>query len=207
MLRLLLGLWTLCFGNFLQAEVVSITGYIINLGTYYPANPSIGLVDETLIVTPSGYYYSSVSVVNANNPFHPIIDPIAPDLPFVPYEEYNQSMGTRFLDVVGIPETMITDTWTDFYGSQISAERPFFNIIDTEVLIGLANWNWDGQILGTVWAGGYIPPSAEGVFNQAEQRFYVSDGRQYQVVPEPSSLSLLLAGGAVLMAGRRRESD
>jgi len=30
---------------------------------------------------------------------------------------------------------------------------------------------------------------------------------QLEVIPEPSSLSLLLAGGAVLMAGRRRKSD
>ena len=150
--------------------------------------------------------------------------------------DYNQSMGTRFLQVVPILETMIWDRFSllllpppDLWYSggggyaeppQVtltwSAQRPFFSMIDEELLNGMTQWSWDGSMASTPFSPilalqplptsglPYTPPPYNGTYNQAEQRFYVSDGRQYQVVPEPSSLSLLLACGAVLMAGRRR---
>ena len=123
------------------------------------------------------------------------------------HEQFYQISNTRFSDVVGISGTMITDYYNGptFNGEPpplLSTERLFFGSIDRMVLSSLTDWAWNGD--GLPYFLGYLPTSASGTFNQAEQRFYVSDGRQYQVVPEPSSLSLLLAGGAVLMAGRRR---
>ena len=204
MVRLLVGLWVLFSVNLLEAEEVLISGRFVSLGTYIPPNPSTGM--NQMLFLSGGYYYTSG---NTSYPFHLTNSPVSPDIFFVTQEEYNQSMGTRFLDVIGIPETMITDTFTNAFGFQQSVERPFFDMIDTEALIGLDSWSWDGQVYhsAVLIDPQYPIPSSAGTFNQAEQRFYVSDGRQYQVVPEPSSLSLLVAGGVVLMAGRRRKQD
>ena len=143
---------------------------------------------------------------------------------------FNQALMTnRFLEIVGIPETMIFDTLDvpTVIGQPtrtISIERPFFSVIDSELLSGMNVWSWESGNYGSfeVWADsisfnpgvmgpgpsqGYTIPSQSlsGTFNQAEQRFYVSDGRQYQVVPEPSALSLLAIGlGGLAMMRRRR---
>ena len=149
---------------------------------------------------------------------------------------FNQALMTnRFLEIVGIPETMIFDTLDDhptLIGQPtrtISIERPFFSVIDSELLSGMNAWSWESDFDGVLsfeagvvfesesvitiispigtYHPGYIIPrqSLSGTFNQAEQRFYVSDGRQYQVVPEPSALSLLAIGlGGLAMMRRRR---
>jgi hypothetical protein len=148
---------------------------------------------------------------------------------------FNQAqMANRFLEIVGIPETMIFDnldlvTPSDQPTRTISIERPFFSVIDSELLSGMNAWSWesgfdgvlsieDGAVfesaamisiispIGTYTPGYIIPTqSLSGTFNQAEQRFYVSDGRQYQVVPEPSALSLLAVGlGGLALVRRRR---
>jgi len=186
-------------------------------------------------------YYSSDEIVAANNPFPNTVRASDPSVEgtYVLDTDYNQSMGTRFLQVVPILETMIWDSfsftppdalppsdlwhWTGGgYTSPpqvtitLSVQRPFFSMVDKELLNGMTQWSWDGSMASTPFSPilalqplptsglPYTPPPYNGTYNQAEQRFYVSDGRQYQVVPEPSSLSLLLACGAVLMAGRRR---
>jgi len=149
---------------------------------------------------------------------------------------FNQALMTnRFLEIVGIPETMIFDnldlvTPSDQPTRTISIERPFFSVIDSELLSGMNAWSWESDFDGVLsiapgvvvesaneiiiispiispTSTGYIIPSQSlsGTFNQAEQRFYVSDGRQYQVVPEPSALSLLAVGlGGMAMLRRRR---
>ena len=148
---------------------------------------------------------------------------------------FNQALMTnRFLEIVGIPETMIFDnldlvTTSDQPTRTISIERPFFSVIDSELLSGMNAWSWESDFDGVLsfeagvvvesenviaiispigtYHPGYIIPrqSLSGTFNQAEQRFYVSDGRQYQVVPEPSALSLLADGlGGLAMMRRRR---
>jgi len=148
---------------------------------------------------------------------------------------FNQALMTnRFLEIVGIPETMIFDnldlvTVTGQPTRTVSIERPFFSVIDSELLSGMNAWSWesgfdgvlsieDGAVFGSAamisiispigtYTPGYIIPtqSLSGTFNQAEQRFYVSDGRQYQVVPEPSAVSLLAVGlGGLAMMRRRR---
>ena len=144
-------------------------------------------------------------------------------------------MTNRFLEIVGIPETMIFDNFDlvmlfDQPKRTISIERPFFSVIDSELLSGMNAWSWESCIDGgnlSLEAGvvveseneiiindptfrpltGYTIPSQSlsGTFNQAEQRFYVSDGRQYQVVPEPSALSLLVLGGVVVALGLRKK--
>jgi hypothetical protein len=143
-------------------------------------------------------------------------------------------MTNRFLEIVGIPETMIFDnldlvTLFDQPTRTISIERPFFSVIDSELLSGMNAWSWESDFDGvlSIQEGvvveseneiiiispnmPYLTPytipsqSLSGTFNQAEQRFYVSDGRQYQVVPEPSAFSLLAVGlGALAMMRRRR---
>ena len=55
--------------------------------------------------------------------------------------------------------------------------------------------------LNVFWGANITISGWEVTFHPTGGRFLTS------VVPEPSSLSLLLAGGAVLMAGRRRKSD
>jgi len=136
---------------------------------------------------------------------------------------FNQAqMANRFLEIVGIPETMIFDTLDlpTVIGQPtrtVSIERPFFTVIDSELLSEMNVWSWESGNYGyfEVWADsvvilgssvGYNIPSQSlsGTFNQAEQRFYVSDGRQYQVVPEPSALSLLAIGLGGLATMRRR---
>ena len=119
----------------------------------------------------------------------------------------------RFYSVNPIEATMITDTFYryDLNGNLIEqgpVERPFINKIDKFALLNLTDFMWDGTGSGTIWGGsgsGYTIPTATGTFNQIEQKFYVSDGRQYQVVPEPSALSLLAIGlGGLAMLRRRR---
>ena len=155
---------------------------------------------------------------------------------FIAHNNFNQALMTnRFLEIVGIPETMIFDNFDlvmlfDQPKRTISIERPFFSVIDSELLSGMNAWSWESGIDGgnlSLEAGvvveseyeiiindptfrpltGYTIPSQSlsGTFNQAEQRFYVSDGRQYQVVPEPSALSLLVLGGVVVALGLRKK--
>ena len=144
---------------------------------------------------------------------------------------FNQALMTnRFLEIVGIPETMIFDTLdvVTVIGQPtrtISIERPFFTVIDSQLLSEMNVWSWESGNYGSieVWADsiyfnlgvmglassvGYNiqSQSLSGTFNQAEQRFYVSDGRQYQVVPEPSALSLFAIGLCGLAILRRRRS-
>jgi len=143
---------------------------------------------------------------------------------------FNQAqMPDRFLEIFGIPETMIFDTLDVVTAigqptRTISIERPFFTVIDSELLSEMNVWSWESGNYGSieVWADsisfnlgvmglassvGYNiqSQSLSGTFNQAEQRFYVSDGRQYQVVPEPSALSLLVLGGVVVALGLRKK--
>jgi len=156
-------------------------------------------------------WYSTDALMQSNHPF--------PSLGHS-YDSIDQVLdiiNQRFTSLIGVEGTMITDYGPyglSLPGGQLppveSIERPFlppnFNVIDKMLLSGLAEWTWDGSLppLTPVLAPNYVIPAASGTFNQAEQRFYVSDGRQYQVVPEPSSLSLLLAGGAVALARRRK---
>jgi len=145
---------------------------------------------------------------------------------------FNQALMTnRFLEIVGIPETMIFDnldlvTVSGQPTRTVSIERPFFSVIDSELLSGMNAWSWESDshtsvelfadaiympidflsiITGDAQYKYWPSQSLSGTFNQAEQRFYVSDGRQYQVVPEPSAVSLLAVGlGALAMMRRRR---
>jgi len=147
---------------------------------------------------------------------------------------FNQALMTnRFLEIVGIPETMIFDTLDvpTVIGQPtrtISIERPFFSVIDRELLSGMNAWSWESDshtsvelfadaiympidflsiITGDAQYKYWPSQSLSGTFNQAEQRFYVSDGRQYQVVPKPSALSLLAVGlGALAILRLRRRS-
>jgi len=134
------------------------------------------------------WYYSSNALIQSNNPF-------PYNLVGYPLAEFNQILKDRFYDVVGIPETMIAE---GPFGN-----RPFFFNIDRNLLPILSRWEWGGAYDYPLQAAGYTVPSAQGYFNQTEQRFYVSDGRQYQVVPEPTSFSLLLAGLVLLINSRR----
>jgi hypothetical protein len=85
--------------------------------------------------------------------------------------EFNQILKDRFCDVVGIPETMIAEGPRN--------RRPFFFNIDRNLLPILSSWEWGGAYDFPLQGAGYTVPSAQGYFNQTEQRFYVSDGRQY----------------------------
>ena len=111
--------------------------------------------------------------------------------------EFHQLILPRFSNVVGIPETMIADN------SYFGGIRTFFSNIDQNLLPNLSSWEWGGATYFPLLGADFTVPSAQGYFNQTEQRFYVSDGRQYQVVPEPTSFSLLLAGLLLLINSRR----
>ena len=151
---------------------------------FYSTSGSFNL-DE---VRRGAWYYSSNALMQSNNPF-------PWNLVGYPLAEFNQILEDRFCDVVGIPETMIAEGHFE--------NRPFFFNIDKNLLPILSSWEWGGGSDYPFTVPGYIVPSAQGYFNQAEQRFYVSDGRQYQVVPEPTSFSLLLAGLVLLINSRR----
>ena len=187
---------------------VNIKGYGIMLIT-----PSEN--GNTATVSDLYSFYSSDEIVSTNYPFLLTTNAnFSPD-PFITQSNYEQGIASRFLILVGIPETMITDSYYMplLSGGQtlLYKERPFFDMIDIEVLNGLSDWSWDGSTgnpLGGTSLGsyGYTIPPATGTFNQTEQRFYVSDGRQYQVAPEPSALSLLAVGLGGLAVMRRRRS-
>lgn len=132
------------------------------------------------------FYYSSDALMQSNNPFPTWVNSMV---------EFDQIYKDRFCDVVGIPETMIAEGPI--------GNRPFFHNIDRNLLPILSSWEWGGAYDYQLQFAGYTVPSAQGYFNQTEQRFYVSDGRQYQVVPEPTSFSLLLAGLVLLINSRR----
>ena len=87
-------------------------------------------------------------------------------------------------------------SWESDYdtGVELFADAEYITIDNAFLIMGDAQYKyWPSQ-------------SLSGTFNQAEQRFYVSDGRQYQVVPEPSALSLLAVGLGGLAVMRRRRS-
>jgi hypothetical protein len=165
-------------------------------------------------------FYSSDSIMNSNNPFTPTTNPDYPSVEFVLKEQLDLFLTARGVPVVGISETMITDSYSGAYITPpppiYTIERPFLGaraevprILDREVLNGLNEWAWDGTpplgIQYVITPAGYTTPAATGTFNQDEQKFYVADGRQYLVVPEPSALSLLAVGlGGLAMMRRRR---
>lgn len=151
---------------------------------FYSTSGSFNL-DE---VRRGAWYYSSNALMQSNNPF-------PWNLVGYPLAEFNQILEDRFCDVVGIPGTMIAE---GPFGN-----RPLFYNIDRNLLPILSSWEWGGDGDFPFRTNGYKIPSAQGYFNQTEQRFYVSDGRQYQVVPEPTSFSLLLAGLVLLINSRR----
>jgi len=137
---------------------------------------------------PSAWYYSSDALMQSNDPL--------PNKSINSYTEaeFYQIFQDRIYNVVGIPETMIVEGrfW-----------KPFFYNIDKNLLPNLSSWEWNGATdFGWLFPGEGTR-FAQGYFNQTEQRFYVSDGRQYQVVPEPTSFSLLLAGLVLLINSRR----
>jgi hypothetical protein len=169
----------LASGGWLFSETTIIKQYRVDVRDY-----SLSLTSPRVPY----WYYSSDALMQSNNPF---------PSKFMGYSkvEYDQIYKDRFCDVVGIPETMIAE---GFFKN-----RPLFFNIDINLLPNLSSWEWGGASDFPLQGPGYIVPSAQGYFNQAEQRFYVSDGRQYQVVPEPTSFSLLLAG-LVLLISRRR---
>jgi formylglycine-generating enzyme required for sulfatase activity len=83
-------------------------------------------------------------------------------------------------------------------------------------------WEWTEQTIpevlpgsfqtghGVNLGGSYAMPELKVSANFTNGTIRTYDGIGFRVldsVPEPSSLSLLLAGGAVLMAGRRRKQD
>lgn len=63
-------------------------------------------------------------------------------------------------------------------------------------------WNFFSDSLLSASSRGFNEPDAE---NSPMGSPLISNGFRVAMVPEPSLLSLLLAGGAVLMAGRRRK--
>jgi hypothetical protein len=162
-------------------------GWLFSETTIIKQFYSSSIMPNTAQVGSVAWYYSSDALMQSNNPF--------------PYKsmgysqaEFNQIFQDRICDVVGIPETMIVEG--PFW-------KPFFYNIDKNLLPNLSSWEWNGATdFGWLFPGGGIR-SAQGYFNQTEQRFYVSDGRQYQVVPEPTSFSLLLAGLVLLINSRR----
>ena len=165
-------------GGWLFSETTIIKQFRI-----YVRDPSLPVF---AIAAPT-WYYSSDALMQSNDPF---------PSKFMVYSqaEFNKIFQDRFCDVVGIPETMIAE---GPFGN-----RPFFFNIDRNLLPILSSWEWGGVGDFPINAPGYTIPSAQGYFNQTEQRFYVSDGRQYQVVPEPTSFSLFLAGWVLLMKGK-----
>ena len=60
--------------------------------------------------------------------------------------------------------------------------------------------SWDGS-----WSEMHAAISWVGGFPTTDDDSLIDVGFRVAMIPEPSSLSLLLAGGAVLMAGRRRD--
>ena len=181
-----------------HAEVVQIKPFSVSLVT--TSSNSLG----SIVSFGTAIFFSTDALMATNNPFPSLGDGLN-----YTHEQFYQIFDARFSDVIGISETMITDYYNGFSFNGdpppvLSIERPFFYNIDRVLFNSLTEWSWNGDGLPLGLPLNYSPPAATGIFNQAEQRFYVSDGRQYQVVPEPSSLSLLLAGGAVLMARRRR---
>jgi len=181
----------LCLSVPASASTTLIKLFTEQVGINYGSEVSPGLwLGGTVFQT--RYFYSSESALASNNPFNP-------QGGYTPIRIFEQIIETRFRDVNGIPGTMIVD---EIDGS--SGLRPFFSSIDTEVLVNLTDWVYDGSYY--IGFNGYTVPPASGTFNQSEQRFYLSDGRQYQVVPEPSSLSLLALGGVVVALGRRKRA-
>ena len=181
----------LCLSVPASASTTLIKLFTEQVGINYGSEVSPGLWIGGTVFT-SRYFYSSESALASNNPFTPYGG-------YTPIRIFEQIIETRFRDVNGIPGTMIVD---EIDGS--SGLRPFFSSIDTEVLVNLTDWVYDGSY--HIGFNGYTVPTASGTFNQSEQRFYLSDGRQYQVVPEPSSLSLLALGGVVVALGRRKRA-
>ena len=166
------------------AEVVLIKAFSVNLVSIYP---DLGRGDSGTAII-----FSTDQLMETNNPFPSLGDGVS-----YTHEQYYQISNTRFSDVIGISGTMITDYYNGFSFNGdppplLSTERPFFYNIDRMLLSSLTDWTWNGDGL-PLSVPNYTPPSASGLFNQTEQRFYVSDGRQYQVVPESSALSLLVS--------------
>jgi len=76
-------------------------------------------------------------------------------------------------------------------------------------------WQENGMIRGGSWSsfyfyGGWLALSSNEIYDPTSQQGLDTEtneiGFRIAMVPEPSSLSLLLAGGAVLIAGRRRKA-
>jgi len=63
------------------------------------------------------------------------------------------------------------------------------------------------ELRGGAWNNSSAWLDASTRYGVPTDEFLIINGFRVASVPEPSSLSLLLAGGAVLMAGRRRKSD
>ena len=183
-----------------RCETVQITMFSVVTHDFY--NSELGGVLGGIDVK---YYFSSSSVISN--------DPMFPNYPNGSYttEQYNLIAQDRLLNVVPVAGTEIIDEYFNITGlnpviyTKKYIARTFFTSIDKNLLQNLSQWDYDGS-QGLLAAAGYNSPSASGSFNQAEQRFYVSDGRQYQVVPEPSALSLLAVGLGGLAVMRRRRS-
>jgi len=182
-----------------RCETVQITRFSVVTDDVY--NSELGGVFGQIDLK---YYFSSSSVISN--------DPMFPNYPNGSYttEQYNLIAQDRLLNVVPVAGTEIIDEYFNITGlnpviyTKQYIARTFFTSIDKNLLQNLSQWDYDGST-PPLAAAGYNSPSASGSFNQAEQRFYVSDGRQYQVVPEPSALSLLAIGlGGLAMLRRRR---
>jgi len=129
------------------------------------------------------------------------------------YDSFGSRLGLTLNFSINTPGLWIESRWSDGTGGTIgsAASYSWQTGVFYDFQINDDGNNIEVFINGVSTLTGFTSRRAGdlvGFFSrEASDSTARFDDISIQVIPEPSSLSLLLAGGAVLMAGRRRKQD